>query len=67
MDASLARVWIGPSFRGEGIGRLSAKYRYREARSKERYLKRDDAIKVSCMPLPGIIGRYCHIKFIESR
>ena len=68
MSAGWVRVWCGPSIKDEGLGVLSAKYRYKEAQSRERYLKRDDAIKESfSAPRQGEVGTYQHIRFIETQ
>jgi len=42
-ESNWKRVWDAPSLRKEPIGELSARYRYKAERSKERFLKRDDA------------------------
>ena len=78
MEPNWKRIWCAPSLRKEGIpkrwslfypptGRLSARYRYREARSKERYLKRDDSAKDWFIrEFTGDVGRIEGVNFIVA-
>jgi len=68
MEPNWMRVWYAPSLRKEGTGELSTRYRYKEARSKERFLKRDDSPNdYFTRRFTGEVGRIEGVRLITFR